>query len=178
MYNLGQVMSLRNKLGIPDDKKISMISITENADNLTIVAMPMRSEIKSIVKRNDGFPMIVINSAIDIDEQYFYFAAALYNIYETDTATDVFVITDKIDSDTAEFALHFLYPDAKSKQDIKDIYKAADPLSEYATEGYYIHKAKELLNSNLISTGLYEEILLTAFRDDVVFDAIEDDIYD
>lgn len=35
--------------------------------------------------------------------------------------------------------------------------------------GYYLHKAKKLLDEEIISQGKYEEFLLDAFRDDIVF---------
>lgn len=40
--------------------------------------------------------------------------------------------------------------------------------------GYYIEKAKALVESGVISNGLYEELLLDAFRDDLVFGQTEE----
>ena len=35
--------------------------------------------------------------------------------------------------------------------------------------GYYINRAENLLEEDLISIGKYEEMLLDAFRDDIVY---------
>jgi Zn-dependent peptidase ImmA (M78 family) len=47
------------------------------------------------------------------------------------------------------------------------------PLSkdkQYKTYGYYIKQANELFQKELISTGKYEELLLSAYRSDLVYD--------
>lgn len=50
-----------------------------------------------------------------------------------------------------------------------DLYKPLSKEKQYKTYGYYIHQADQLLKENLISIGKYEELLLTAFRSDLVY---------
>lgn len=51
---------------------------------------------------------------------------------------------------------------------------------QHATFGYYISKTEELYQNDRISSGKYEELLLDAFRSDMVFgeDAEEDELVD
>lgn len=49
------------------------------------------------------------------------------------------------------------------------LYKPLPENKQYKTYGYYIQQAEELLQKNLISTGKYEQLLLTAFRPDLVY---------
>ncbi|MDD3139037.1 MAG: ImmA/IrrE family metallo-endopeptidase [Lachnospiraceae bacterium] len=50
-----------------------------------------------------------------------------------------------------------------------DLYKATPKSSNMKTTGQYIRMADELYSGERISTGKYEEILLDAFREDLVF---------
>ena len=52
--------------------------------------------------------------------------------------------------------------------------------SNMKTTGQYIRMADKLYNEEIISTGKYEEMLLDAFREDLVFgdDSEEDEIID
>lgn len=50
-----------------------------------------------------------------------------------------------------------------------DLYKPTVQISNMKTTGLYIRMADKLYNDQIISTGKYEEILLDAFRDDLVF---------
>lgn len=50
-----------------------------------------------------------------------------------------------------------------------DLYKATPENSNMKTTGQYIRMADKLYEKEIISTGKYEEILLDAFRDDLVF---------
>lgn len=45
---------------------------------------------------------------------------------------------------------------------------------QYKTYGYYIDQVETLRERNLISSGKYEELLLTAFRSDIVYGDIEE----
>jgi len=49
------------------------------------------------------------------------------------------------------------------------LYKPSAVSEQKMTYGYYIKKAEELLSSKKISTGKYEELLIDAFRDDIVY---------
>jgi Zn-dependent peptidase ImmA (M78 family) len=61
-----------------------------------------------------------------------------------------------------------------------DLYKATPDNSNMKTIGQYIRLADKLYSEEIISTGKYEELLLDAFRDDLVFgnDNEEDEIID
>ncbi|MGB4044662.1 MAG: ImmA/IrrE family metallo-endopeptidase, partial [Halanaerobiales bacterium] len=49
------------------------------------------------------------------------------------------------------------------------LYKPLPEDKQYKTYGYYIQQADELLQKDLVSTGKYEQLLLTAFRSDLVY---------
>mgnify|MGYP000850498333 FL=1 len=49
------------------------------------------------------------------------------------------------------------------------LYKPLPPEKQYKTYGYYIQLAEELLQKGLISSGKYEQLLLSAFRSDLVY---------
>jgi Zn-dependent peptidase ImmA (M78 family) len=55
------------------------------------------------------------------------------------------------------------------------LYKPSAVSEQKMTYGYYIKKAEELLTSKKISTGKYEELLIDAFRDDIVYGNTEDE---
>lgn len=50
-----------------------------------------------------------------------------------------------------------------------NIYYPSSEEKKIFSLGYYINKADELLKGDIISEGKYEELLLTAFRDDIVY---------
>ena len=49
------------------------------------------------------------------------------------------------------------------------LYRPLPEKKQYCTYGYYIDQADQLLNKGIISDGKYEELLLAAFRDDLVY---------
>lgn len=60
------------------------------------------------------------------------------------------------------------------------LYKVSTKEKEYFSTGQYIRDVEELKNRELISTGKYEELLLDAFRADIVYDLGEEgkELYD
>lgn len=54
------------------------------------------------------------------------------------------------------------------------LYKATPKENSMKTTGQYIRLAERLYNQDVISTGKYEEILLDAFRDDLVYGELEE----
>lgn len=50
-----------------------------------------------------------------------------------------------------------------------DLYKPTSEDKQYCTYGKYLNLAKEMLDKELISNGKYEELLLDAFRADLVY---------
>ncbi|MDD3016665.1 MAG: hypothetical protein BWY02_02177 [bacterium ADurb.Bin157] len=55
-----------------------------------------------------------------------------------------------------------------------ELYRPLPVEEQYKTYGHYINQADQLLKSDLISIGKYEELLLTAFRPDLVYDQAEE----
>lgn len=49
------------------------------------------------------------------------------------------------------------------------LYRPLPKEKQYRTLGYYIQKAEELLEKDLVSIGKYEQLLLSAFRPDLVY---------
>jgi Zn-dependent peptidase ImmA (M78 family) len=49
------------------------------------------------------------------------------------------------------------------------VYKPLDAHNQKQTLGYYVKSAEKLLDNNIISTGRYEEYLLDAYREDIVY---------
>lgn len=56
-----------------------------------------------------------------------------------------------------------------------DLYKPSPANKQYKTFGHYINMANDIYEHNEISTGKYEELLLSAFRADIVFGDEEDE---
>ena len=50
-----------------------------------------------------------------------------------------------------------------------DLYRPLPKDKQYMTYGHYINQAEQLLSKELISYGKYEELLMDAFRSDIVF---------
>ena len=58
-------------------------------------------------------------------------------------------------------AVNLGYPDT--------LYKPMPKEKQYGTYGYYIQQVDRAMDLGLISSGKYEELLLAAFRDDLVY---------
>lgn len=52
----------------------------------------------------------------------------------------------------------------------KELYLPADPAKQYFTTGEYIRKVEKLAEKDLISEGKREELLMDAYRADIVYD--------
>ena len=50
-----------------------------------------------------------------------------------------------------------------------DLYRPLPEEKQYRTYGHYIDQADQLLTRDIVSYGKYEELLLAAFRDDLVY---------
>lgn len=54
------------------------------------------------------------------------------------------------------------------------LYRPLPPEKQHMTYGYYIQQTSEIFKKGLVSSGKYEELLLDAFRSDLVYgDAVE-----
>ena len=60
------------------------------------------------------------------------------------------------------------------------LYRPSPEEKQYFSTGEYIRKVEELKNKGLVSNGKYEELLLDAFRSDIVYNLEEEgkDLYD
>ena len=59
-----------------------------------------------------------------------------------------------------------------------DLYMPLPPEKQYKTYGHYIDQADQLAAKGLISTGKYEELLIDAFRSDLVYGGEGGDVVD
>lgn len=229
-------LSLRKELGEDTTSPIDIFSLAHTISQLTLVFYPMGEHLSGMCIKNDGNPVIAINSSMSVGRQRFSMAHELYHLYYDESEQNT-VCAIKIGSGndverTADrFASYFLMPPVAlsealrkmqggsiDKLGIKEIVKLEQyfglsrqallyrliedniltsqqaeqfrqgvicsavnlgyddalykPLPEnkrYKTYGYYIQQAEELLQKDLISTGKYEQLLLTAFRPDLVY---------
>ena len=54
-----------------------------------------------------------------------------------------------------------------------DLYSPLEENKQYRTYGHYIQRVEKLREMNIISEGKYDELLLDAFRDDIVYSTEE-----
>ena len=57
------------------------------------------------------------------------------------------------------------------------LYRPMPEEKRYMTYGYYINQAKQVIEKGLVSSGKYEELLLDAFRADLVYGIEEEGEY-
>jgi len=72
-------------------------------------------------------------------------------------------------SQEAEPMRHDVINSARNLGYDDSLYKLLPPEKQNVTYGYYIQRADEILEKGLISNGKYEELLLEAFRSDLVY---------
>jgi len=229
-------MILRKDLGEDSTSPIDIFSLVHSIPRLTIVFYPLGNNLSGMCIRNDGNPVIAINSDMSVGRQRFSLAHELFHLYfdesEHSTVCNIRIGSgSEVEKSADQFASFLLMPPValseaiKRIQDnmnqsigIKEIVKLEQyfgvsrqamlyrligdnritvgeaeqfrqgvirsalnlgydntlymPLPEhkqYKTYGYYIEQAEELLKKGVISTGKYEQLLLTAFRPDLVY---------
>lgn len=236
-----KALSLRKELGEDTTSPIDIFSLAHTIPRLTLVFYPMGDRLSGMCIKNDGNPVIAINSSMSVGRQRFSMAHELYHLF-FDESKQLTVCAKKIgtgnDAEKAadQFASYFLMPPVALSESIKRIlgtskgnlgimeivkleqyfgvsrqallyrliednkltaqqaeqfwqgvirsavnlgyddslYKPLPEDKKYKTYGYYIQKAEKLLQKDLISTGKYEQLLLAAFRPDLVYgDEIE-----
>lgn len=227
---------LRRELGEDMESSIDIFSLTHTIPKLTLVYYPMGEKISGMCIKNDGYPVIAINSAMSIGRQRFSLAHELYHLYFDNSEHSIVCSKNigggnDIEKSADKFASYFLMPplaletlikkykiDSFEKIGIKEIvkleqyfgvsrqallyrligdrkltveeaekfregvissavnlgydyalYKPLPENKQYKTYGYYIEKVEELYEKDLVSTGKYEQLLLTAFRPDLVY---------
>lgn len=231
-----KALGLRKELGEDTTSPIDIFSLAYTITHLTLVFYPMGDHLSGICIKNDGNPVIAINSSMSVGRQRFSMAHELYHLYfDENKHSKVCAMKIGTGDDTEkaadQFASYFLMPPVALSESIKKMqrtskdnlgikeivkleqffgisrqallyrlidekkltYTQADqfrqgvirsavglgyddslykPLSEdkqYKTYGYYIQQAEELLQEDIISTGKYEQLLLSAFRPDLVY---------
>ncbi|MBN1637239.1 MAG: ImmA/IrrE family metallo-endopeptidase [Deltaproteobacteria bacterium] len=108
---------------------------------------------------------LTVNSVVKL-EQYFRVSrqAILIRLIEENELTE-----DEADSmrkDVIRSAICLGYDDS--------LYRPLSHQKQHMTYGYYIQQADEVFEKKLVSSGKYEELLLDAFRSDLVYgDSIE-----
>jgi Zn-dependent peptidase ImmA (M78 family) len=231
-----KALSLRKELGGDTMSPIDIFSLAHTIKRLTLVFYPMGDRLSGMCIKNDGNPVIGINSSMSVGRQRFSMAHELYHLYYDEyKQSTVCAIKIGAGNDTEkaadQFASYFLMPPvglvesirkmhgtSKENFGIKEIvileqyfgvsrqallyrliedniltaqqadqfrqgvilsavnlgyddslYKPLPANKQYKTYGYYIEQAKELYQKDLISTGKYEQLLLNAFRPDLVY---------
>ncbi len=231
-----KALSLRKELGEDTASPVDIFSLAHTITRLTLVFYPMGDHISGMCIKNDGNPVIAINSSMSVGRQRFSMAHELYHLYFDEnvqsTVSAIKIGTGNHTEKAADqFASYFLIPPvalsesikkmhgtSKGNLEIKEIvkleqyfgvsrqailyrliednkltvqqaeqfrqgvirsavnlgyddslYKPLPENKQYKTYGYYIQQAEELLKKDLISTGKYEQLLLTAFRPDLVY---------
>lgn len=95
-------------------------------------------------------------------EQYFGVShqTAVYRLMHTP------YLTDSIGNDYLTIAVRRL---AESLGYSSDLYRSLPKDKQYMTYGHYINQAEQLISKGLISYGKYDELLMDAFRSDMVY---------
>ena len=119
----------------------------------------LTEKIKSLLEKHSG--QLNIQDIIRI-EQYFGVShqAAVYQLnncglINRDDLDKLLNISVKRQAEAMGFSADLYLPSPENKQ--------------YCTYGHYINQADQLINKEIVSNGKYEELLLVAFRDDLVF---------
>lgn len=228
--------TLRRELGEDTESPIDIFSLAYAIPKLTLVFYPMGSSLSGMCIKNEGNPVIAINSAMSVGRQRFSMAHELFHLYfdesEHSTVCSMHIGSgNELEKSADQFASYFLLPPVAleeslkriqtsvgDKLGIKDIvkleqhyglsrqallyrlvedrkltfdesnrfregvirsamnlgyddslYKPLPGNKQYKTYGYYIQQAEELFESDLVSTGKYEQLMLAAFRSDLVY---------
>jgi len=230
-----KALSLRKELGEDTMSPIDIFSLTHSISRLTLVFYPMGENLSGMCIKNNGNPVIAINSSMSVGRQRFSMAHELYHLYYGENKqTTVCAIKIGTGNDTEkaadQFASYFLIPPVALDESIKKLlgtskelgikeivmleqfygvsrqallfrltddniltvqqanqfrqgvirsavnlgyddtlYKPLPAEKQYKTYGYYIQQAEELFQKGIISSGKYEQLLLSAFRPDLVY---------
>lgn len=146
-----------------DSNKESHISIASIGEGNEIEKSADQFASYFLIPQASLYDKIIKKDKIDIEdviklEQYYGIShkAMMYRL-ENDTTLNIKNISN-FNSQIIDIARSLGYN--------TNLYKKTNKIQVL---GYYILKAKELLEKEYISKGKYEELLLSAFRDDIVF---------
>lgn len=231
-----KALSLRKELGEDTTSPVDIFSLAHTIPQLTLVFYPMGDHLSGMCIKNDGNPVIAVNSSMSVGRQRFSMAHELFHLYfdenEHSTVCSMKIgCGNEVEKVADQFASYFLMPPVALSEAIKKVqgsstdslgikeivkleqyfgvsrqamlcrliedskltpqqadqfrqgvirsavnlgyddtlYKPLPENKQYKTYGYYIQQAEELLEKDLVSTGKYEQLLLTAFRPDLVY---------
>lgn len=231
-----KALSLRRKLGEDITSPVDIFSLAHTIPQLTLVFYPMGDRLSGMCIKNDGNPVIAINSSMSVGRQRFSMAHELFHLYFDENEHSTVCLMEigcgnEVEKAADQFASYFLMPPLALSESIKKVqgiladnlgikeivkleqyfgvsrqailcrliednkltvqqaeqfrpgvirsavnlgyddalYKPLPENKQYKTYGYYIQQAEELLEKDLVSTGKYEQLLLTAFRPDIVY---------
>ena len=163
-----------------DTSLVSVCSITSSPNNeversadifASYFLMPEQALMRTAEKLTKDRPdhQLMLDDMIRI-EQYFGIShkAAVYRLMDT----------TYLKKSTAET---FLNISVKRTAEVlgydSALYRPMPEEKRYMTYGYYINQAKQVIEKGLVSSGKYEELLLDAFRADLVYGIEEEGEY-
>ena len=76
-----KALSLRKELGEDTTSPVDIFSLAHTIPQLTLVFYPMGDHISGICIKNNGDPVIAINSSMSLGRQRFSMAHELFHIY-------------------------------------------------------------------------------------------------
>jgi len=230
-----KALSLRKELGEDTISPIDIFSLALTIPQLTLVFYPMGDHVSGMCIKNDGNPVIAVNSNMSVGRQRFSIAHELFHLYfDENKQSTVCAIKigsgNEVERVADQFASYFLMPPVALSEAIKkmssstanlgikeivkleqyfgvsrlsmlcrliidnkltlqqseqfrqgvirsavnlgyddSLYKPLPENKQYKTYGYYIQQAEEIFEKDLVSNGKYEQLLLSAFRPDLVF---------
>lgn len=230
-----KALRLRRELGVDTNSPVDIFSLAHKIPRLTLVFYPMGDRLSGICIKNNGSPVIAINSSMSVGRQRFSMAHELFHLYFDEneyTAVSSMRIGcgNEVEKAADQFASFFLMPPIALSEAIEQqgcsenglgineivrleqyfgmsrqallfrlvednkltihkadefrqgvirsavnlgfdnaLYIASPQNKQYETYGFYIQQAKEVYEKDLVSTGKYEQLLLSAFRADLVF---------
>jgi Zn-dependent peptidase ImmA (M78 family) len=118
----------------------------------------LEAEVVRIKKETDG--RLAVSHIVEL-EQHFRVSrqAMLFRLVQDNELT----------AQEAEPMKHDVIKSARNLGYDDSLYKPLPPDRQHMTYGYYIQRADEILGKGLVSNGKYEELLLEAFRSDLVY---------
>lgn len=134
----------------------------QEADQFASYFLMPPSALTELLKqiRGEENKELLLNDIVQI-EQHFQMSrqALLHRLVEEGELTQQ--EADTMRQNVTSSAVNLGYPDT--------LYKPMPKERQYGTYGYYIQQADRAMELGLISSGKYEELLLAAFREDLVY---------
>ena len=163
-----------------DTRLVSVCSITSSPDNeversadmfASYFLMPEQALMRTAEKLTKDRPdhQLMLDDMIRI-EQYFGIShkAAVYRLIDT----------SYLKKSTAETFLNIAVKrTAENLGYDSALYRPMPEEKQYMTYGYYINQVRQIVEKGLVSDGKYEELLLDAFRADLVYGIEEEGEY-